>query len=513
MRVRTELWGLSLMSALGFLPVACGGSTRHDDADSAGKAGATGSGGLVSADGGTAGTIDYGSGGVVWGTGGGTVTGKGGVGGAFVCEFPTFDPASGITKCQDGPWYRTQVGLGCEYVAPEWASGGQGNGGEGGAAGAVGVTEPCTPEQCTEAPRGYCTSEWWEGATHCAYGCLTDADCGSGQLCLCGDPSYGGECVTAGCVSDTECGPGFHCAMTALACGPVQFHCEAAADECQSWQDCENGVCEWAGDHRACSTAVCGRPFLVGERQRVAGLVTSAEWRDSARTPPCLDELSVTERRLLADHYARLGQMEHASIAAFARFQLQLLGLGAPVELVSACNRALADETAHARLCFELASRYAGSDVGPDRLALGDCLPAFDLESVLRLVIAEGCVGETVAALEAAEAAECATDRAVRAALLGIAADELRHAELAWRFVRWALEQGGQALQDVARATFAELLSVPEDGGTASLLPNARLAAHGLLSQAEQLEVRSGALRDVVAPCARRLLATLELAA
>jgi hypothetical protein len=63
------------------------------------------------------------------------------------------------------------------------------------------------------------------------------------------------------------------------------------------------------------------------------------------------------------------------------------------------------------------------------------------LADIIELVIVEGCIGETSAALEALEAAEAETDPVLRSAYARIAADEQRHAELAFRFVRWALEQ------------------------------------------------------------------------
>jgi hypothetical protein len=47
--------------------------------------------------------------------------------------------------------------------------------------------------------------------------------------------------------------------------------------------------------------------------------------------------------------------MEHASVAAFARFTLDLLALGAPADLVQSAQQALGDEIAHAELCFGLA--------------------------------------------------------------------------------------------------------------------------------------------------------------
>jgi hypothetical protein len=140
--------------------------------------------------------------------------------------------------------------------------------------------------------------------------------------------------------------------------------------------------------------------------------------------------------------------MEHASIAAFARFSLQLLALGAPPELVDACTQALADETEHTKLCFQLASAYAGHAIGPGPLDIGHSLEATSLDQVVELVIVEGCFGETRAALEALEAADAATDPVIVAAYTRIARDEQRHAELAFRFVRWALAQGGQLVRE-----------------------------------------------------------------
>jgi hypothetical protein len=57
------------------------------------------------------------------------------------------------------------------------------------------------------------------------------------------------------------------------------------------------------------------------------------------------------------------------------------------------------------------------------------------------LVIGEGCFGETSAALQALEAAATASDPVIRDAYARIAVDEERHAELAFHFVRWALER------------------------------------------------------------------------
>ena len=71
---------------------------------------------------------------------------------------------------------------------------------------------------------------------------------------------------------------------------------------------------------------------------------------------------------------------------------------------------------------------------------------------------AEGCLGETSAALEALEAADSAADPVVVAAYSQIARDEQRHAELAFRFVRWALERDADT---VAARIVAALSGAP----------------------------------------------------
>ena len=101
--------------------------------------------------------------------------------------------------------------------------------------------------------------------------------------------------------------------------------------------------------------------------------------------------------------------MEHASIASFNRFSLQLLAVGAPPELVEASQRAALDEIEHARIAFALASKYGTTPVGPSSLDLaGDTLGQLDLASVTASTVEEGCVGETLAALEAEAARDAA---------------------------------------------------------------------------------------------------------
>ena len=425
---------LSLLVSLGLLPVvACGGSAvTQGDANAGGpsagasgaEAGAPSTGGALTAAGAPS-------------RGGSSPTVAGSTGNPH-CDEPVTDPVSGLVSCKQGFSHRPQART---CAAPET--------GAAGAAGALDAPDEspsptsCKSDaDCTAFPLGYCAPPMpsLPGLSgSCRSGCLQDVDCGENQLCVCDGSATGGKCVSGGCRIDSECGAGAYCASAGVICESV-FACTSVKDECLGNNDCPNGFCYAAG-HRSCTPiGVCGRPFLIEDAPRFAEVTPRTDWLDTSLSPSLIG-LSPLQRAELAAHWSRLGQMEHASIAAFARFNLQLLALGAPADLVEACNQALVDETAHAKLCFAFASAYAGTKLGPSKLDMSHCFEETSLVSVAKLVISEGCIGETVAALEALEDAEKATDPVVKNALLRIAHDERNHAELAYRFVRWALTQ------------------------------------------------------------------------
>jgi hypothetical protein len=201
-----------------------------------------------------------------------------------------------------------------------------------------------------------------------------------------------------------------------------------------------------------CAGSCCGRPLLVGGEARIAPAVERADW--AATYDPQLAGLSTAERSALADKWLNDARFEHASIASFARFCLDLLAFGAPPELVERAQRAMGDEIAHARACFALASAYAGRALGPGRLELRGVEPSCSLAEAAAAAVREGCVNETVAALTAQRQAERTADPVVRAVLERIASDEAGHAELAFRFVAWALQTGDAAVHYAVRSAF-----------------------------------------------------------
>lgn len=370
------------------------------------------------------------------------------------------------------------------------------------------ITEPaaqCTLDsECTDSPHGHCGVYDQIVDCRCQYGCVSDSDCGAGQVCSCGTPV--GRCIQATCATNADCGPGLCVATRFEKCDwGGGFACQRASDQCTVDADCGSGeLCALTDAGRRCFQNDCpvpGRPFLVAEAARVAPVVERMDW--SAPLEPSLCDLSPKQRAALADYWQRAGQMEHASIAAFARFALQLSGLGAPPELLMETSAAMADETRHAQACFALASAYAGRGVGPGPLDLTDALVTAEVSDVVRLTFREGCVGETAAAHEARRMVEVSPDPLVRRVLESIAADEERHALTAWKFVAWALTRFGGAAADAIAVELDALRAEASDA------PELReLAASGVPSEAERLALRSEAVRSVVLPCARALLAS-----
>ncbi|WP_437281960.1 ferritin-like domain-containing protein [Sorangium sp. So ce375] len=251
-----------------------------------------------------------------------------------------------------------------------------------------------------------------------------------------------------------------------------------------------------------------GRPFLVDEAARTAPFVRargSAGWGAEEAMTPRIDHLTTDLRESLAAAWARDALFEHASVASFGRFALELLAAGAPADLVEEAHRAALDEARHARLCFALASAYAGEAIAPGAFPFdGRVEVEADLASIAARAAKEGCIGETIAAVVAAEELGAAEDPAVRSALAIIAADEARHAELAWGTVAWAIRAGGERVRAAVEEVFAGL-GRAELGGDDSE-GGALLAAHGRFGAAARGEAAARAIEEIVRPAARLLL-------
>ena len=297
-----------------------------------------------------------------------------------------------------------------------------------------------------------------------------------------------GEPIGGSCECDGECQ--WLAASIANETFPQDFGCGFYPGEVACSELWEGECCYSVRVYEdACGK---GRPLVVDDRTRVAPLCAGADW-GSAQAVHDLPEV--------AAYWLEAGLEEHASVASFARFALELVAVGAPPELLADTAAAMRDEVRHAELAFGLAQRFGASAQQPGALDAGPARGT-TLREVIVATVREGCVGETLAAAQAELAAARATDPAVARALGEIAADEARHAALAWRVVQWALSVDPSLRGAVADA-FAEadlLVLAPTEPASAGL------EAYGVLSGDATEAVRAQAMRDTVRPFADALV-------
>jgi hypothetical protein len=254
-------------------------------------------------------------------------------------------------------------------------------------------------------------------------------------------------------------------------------------------RDCQNV-------RRPIDMPVPGRPLRGPHREpTVAPSAAGDRWLRGAAAPRAVEpELAAR----LAARWARAAADEHASVAAFSRASLELLALGAPPDLLERTHRAALDEIAHAEAAWSLASAYAGEARGPGPLPL----PAprrMTPAALAAETLADGVVGETLAAAEARLARAGCADEAVAAVLDRVADDEERHAALALGVLRWLVVEWPDEARPVLRAWL--------DGAhEVSLEPDAGEPAHGWPSSHDRAALFADVLREVIEPCVRAAL-------
>jgi hypothetical protein len=185
----------------------------------------------------------------------------------------------------------------------------------------------------------------------------------------------------------------------------------------------------------------------------------------------------------LGEHFARMAHMEAASIDAFEVIAAELAQHGAPRALVTSAQRAAADEVRHAELTSALARRFGAQPSKP----LVAARPLRTLEAIALDNAVEGCVRECFGAAVGCYQAQTAVDPEIAEAMALIAADETRHAALAFELAAWLhdrLDAAARARVDQARARAvaglrAELACAPAEPERAALgLPDTAAALH-----------------------------------
>lgn len=84
---------------------------------------------------------------------------------------------------------------------------------------------------CTASAHGFCAYG------QCRYGCVSDDECGEGELCFC--RADVGACVHASCRSDADCPADYPCTGNLpFGTDVAGFRCQTPIDTCQSDYDC-----------------------------------------------------------------------------------------------------------------------------------------------------------------------------------------------------------------------------------------------------------------------------------
>jgi len=302
------------------------------------------------------------------------------------------------------------------------------------------------------------------------------------------------------------------CPDIANAWGPVQ----ASLDACTCLKSIDKGPSpDPSGNGYCCYgtmvefVCVVGRALPSEDGPVVAPIDNANRGWSEENLVPCVDELSAADRDIIAERWIRDGLFEHASIASFSRLALALLATSADANLVRAAHEAALDEVRHAKLSLSLAAAYRGQAVAPRALPLPNALPlGADLIELAVASVIEGAVGETLAAVLAAEQAAAAEDPAVRRVLLGIAEDESRHAQLAFQVIAFALAAGGEPVREAVERAFQEASSrLPEPPADVALSENVA-KAHGFVPSNEARAAFIRAMDDIVLPLGRALCQT-----
>jgi hypothetical protein len=135
----------------------------------------------------------------------------------------------------------------------------------------------------------------------------------------------------------------------------------------------------------------------------------------------------------LAEHFARMAELEAAAVIAFEVLADELAHHGAPSGLVEQAGAAARDEVRHAARTRELALRF-GARVQPPvvRAQSRRSLEAIALDNAV-----EGCVRETFGAAVGCFQARAARDPQIAQLMAELSHDELQHAALSLDIDAW----------------------------------------------------------------------------
>jgi hypothetical protein len=208
----------------------------------------------------------------------------------------------------------------------------------------------------------------------------------------------------------------------------------------------------------------------------------------------------------LGARWAYRAGLEHAASRRFERLADRLAAAGFAAELVAIAREAAGQERHHVALCAGIGERFgvACPRLGGDVADVAEVAPsAWSLrDRVIYEVVAFCCVTETANAAVVTAGIDDVEDRAIRAAVRTILADEVQHSRLGWRFL------ATHPLDETQRRGLAIYLPVMLRGAVRDELFRPQpeigdvetLRRHGTLSIAERQAAFLLAMREVLLP-------------
>lgn len=314
------------------------------------------------------------------------------------------------------------------------------------------------------------------------------------------------------CSCDIDCDCDFDvgygdCASYDAITGYNNYYC-AMDGACGNCCECEDS-CDGDSSFWSSPIIVAGRPlrWANGTESVVADVCDSAfGW--SHHFEPVSTPLTADEKEILSQAWARAGLAEHASVASFSKHAIELMAVGSPASMLESVHNAALDEIEHAKLCFGLAEKYSSKTQSPGPIPVADAVQFnSDVTSVVRGVVEEGCIAETLSAVIAAVKLTNTNDVDVKSVLKQITEDESRHAKLAWETAAWMLEQDNEAAKTIAEVFGNAASYIPdfadEDVGA---LPSELRSAQGWISKEEYQTIAKTTIREMIQPWGQLLL-------
>ena len=265
-----------------------------------------------------------------------------------------------------------------------------------------------------------------------------------------------------------------------------------SASESVSYTCCYDTLAQPTGESCMPVDPAEGRPLICDGIAQVATIEIGSDWIEGPS--PESFHLTIEQRQVLATFWLRTAQFEHASVASFHQFGLDLMRFGASPDLLMRTSKATMDEIAHAKAAFAITEGFLGHPFSPSEFQM-KLQPAKSFAEFAVSVAMEGAINETLAVVLATLQHDKCEDHAIKKFLTEIIKEEAEHAELAWDTLRWLIDVGGEEVVDalweiIQRDFIPDVTSFPVIG----------IPSHGVPSQTMAFSVLQNTYRHVVIP-------------